>query len=88
MTEDTIKNDANDVLFGIWYNISVALEMEEVVMFNVTFNDSSVIPWQLVILVDENRESHPSAAIHWHTLSLKCCIEYTSPCGDIHWFHR
>ena len=59
-----------------------------VVMFNVTFNNSSVIPWQLAILVEETGESHPPAESHWHTLSHKCWIEYTSPCDDKHWLHR
>jgi len=40
-------------------------------VFNATFNNSSVILWRLVLLVEETRvpgENHWSAASHWQTL--------------------
>jgi hypothetical protein len=48
-----------------WVRVSV-------MMFNVTFDNNSVISWWSVLLVEENRvsgENHRSAASHWQTLS-------------------
>jgi hypothetical protein len=41
-------------------------------VFNATFNNSSVISWCSVLLVEETEEpgeNHRSAASHWQTLS-------------------
>ena len=38
-------------------------------VFNSTFNNISVIPWQLALLVDEAGENHQPVASHSQTLS-------------------
>jgi hypothetical protein len=41
-------------------------------VFNATFNNISVISWQLVLLVEETRvpgEKHRPVASHWQALS-------------------
>jgi len=41
-------------------------------VFNVTFNNISVITWKSVLLVEEirvPRENHRNATSHWQTLS-------------------
>jgi len=41
-------------------------------VFNATFNNISVISWQLVLLVEETGipgENHRPTASHWQTLS-------------------
>jgi hypothetical protein len=53
-------------------------------VFNVTFNNISVISWRSVLLEEETevpRENHRPATSHWQTLShnVNCYIEYTSP---------
>jgi len=43
-----------------------------VMVFNATFNNISVIPWQPILLVEETRvprENYRPAASHWQTLS-------------------
>jgi hypothetical protein len=52
-----------------------------VVGFNATFNNTSVILWWSVLLVEETEVpgiNHRPAASHWQTLSHSC-IECTSP---------
>ena len=39
-------------------------------VFNVTFNNISVISWKSVLLMEETGENHRPAASHWQTLSL------------------
>ena len=51
-----------------WYNIGLVWFM----LFNVTFNNISVISWRSVLLVEENGvpgENHRPASSHWQTLS-------------------
>ena len=46
--------------------------MVRVMVFNVTFNNVSVISWRSVLLAEETRvpgENHQSAVNHWQTLS-------------------
>jgi hypothetical protein len=38
-------------------------------VFNVTFNNISVISWRSVLLVEETGENHLPVASHWQTLS-------------------
>jgi hypothetical protein len=38
-------------------------------VFNVTFNNISIISWRSVLLVEETRENHQPAAGHGQTLS-------------------
>ena len=38
-------------------------------VFNATFNNISVIPWRLVLLVEETEENHRPAVGHWQNLS-------------------
>ena len=48
-------------------------------VFNITFNNISVISKRLVLLVEETRvpgENHGHDVSHWQTLS-----HYTSPCA-------
>ena len=40
-----------------------------VMVFNVTFNNISVISWQSVLLEEETGENHRPVASHWSTLS-------------------
>jgi len=50
-------------------------------VFNATFNNSSVISWQSVLSVGEtggSGENHLPVASHWQTLSI---MVYTSPCS-------
>jgi len=37
--------------------------------FNTTFNNISVMSWQLVLMVEETEENHQPVAIHYQTLS-------------------
>jgi hypothetical protein len=49
------------------------MEMGIVFLCNATFNNSSVISWQSILLVEEtgvHRENHWLVASHWQTLSL------------------
>jgi hypothetical protein len=51
-------------------------------MFNVTFNNSSAISWQVVLLVEVigvPREKYTDLPQISDTHFRKCCIEYTSP---------
>ena len=48
-------------------------------VFNATFNNSSVILWQSVLLVEEirvPRENHLPVASHWQTLSHNVAFSY------------
>jgi len=45
---------------GLWGTIMV---------FNVTFNNISMISWRSVLSVEETGENHPPAASHRQTLS-------------------
>jgi len=50
-------------------------------VFNIFFNNISVMSWRLVLLMEETGlpgENHRPAASYWQTLS-QCCIEYISP---------
>ena len=38
-------------------------------VFNVTFNNISVISWRTVLLVEEAGENHRPAASHWQNVS-------------------
>ena len=38
-------------------------------VFNVTFNNISIISWRSVLLVEETRENHQPATSHEQTLS-------------------
>ena len=47
-----------------------------VMVFNATFNNTLVILWLSVLLVQKTRvpgENHRPAASHWQTLSHECC---------------
>jgi hypothetical protein len=68
-------------------------------VFNVTFNNISVISWRSFLLVEETvlpEENHWPATSHWQTLSHNVVLEDTSPwtgfelnlSGDWHWLHR
>ena len=51
------------------------------IVFNMTFNNISVISWRSVLLVEEigvPGENHWPVVSHWQTLSHNC-IEYTPP---------
>ena len=50
----------------IWDILAVRVN---VIVFNVTFNNISVISWWSVLLVEETGENHRSVASHWQTLS-------------------
>jgi len=65
-------------------------------MFNVTFNNISVISWWSVLLVEETggpRENHRPVASHWQTLSHNAVhlslieIRNHNIRGDRHWLH-
>jgi len=45
--------------------------MDDIMLFNATFDNISVISWRSVLLVEETgipRENHRPAASHWQTL--------------------
>ena len=51
-------------------------------VFNVTFNNISVISWRSVLMVEGNRSAWRKPLTCRKSLTsfnLKCCIEYTSP---------
>ena len=53
-----------------------------VMVFNVTFNNISVISWRSVLLVEETRvflENYRPIASNCKNLNIYGCIEYTSP---------
>ena len=53
-----------------------------VMVFNVTFNNISVISWRSVLLVEETRvflENYRPIASNCKNLNTYGCIEYTSP---------
>jgi len=58
----------NDVCFGV-YQSSLMVRVKG---FNATFNNISVMSWQLVLSVEEGvvpGENHRPVASHWQTLS-------------------
>jgi hypothetical protein len=62
-------------------------------VFSATFNNIWVILWQSVLLVEETRENHWSAASHWQILSHNVVsstprlsgIQTHNVSGDSHW---
>ena len=66
---NTIKDKINEDKFNLVM----------VMVFNVTFNNISVISWQSLLLVGETGvpwENHRPAASHWQTIS-QSCIKFT-----------
>jgi hypothetical protein len=68
-------------------------------VFSATFNNISVISWQLVLLLEETGvpgENHQPAASHWQTLSPNVVlstphmssIQTHNVSSDSHWLHR
>jgi len=67
-------------------------------VFNATFNNISVISWQLVLLVEKtwvSRENNRPVASHWQTLSQNVVsstprqsgVQTHNVSGDRHWLH-
>jgi hypothetical protein len=75
--------DHNDIIQVKYLIRSIPLGVR-VMVFYSTFNNTSVISWQSVLLVEEiwvPRENHQTATNHWQTLShhVVLTIEYTLP---------
>jgi hypothetical protein len=52
------------MVYGIRSSVILLLPL-----FNVSFNNISVISWRSVLLVEGTRENHQPVASHWQTLS-------------------
>jgi hypothetical protein len=71
VTSSRGKAGENSKVYKIWYGGGV-------MMFNITFNNISVISWQSVLLVEETGENHQPAKSHWLTWSHN--VVSSTPC--------
>jgi len=92
-------SNRTDNLTPLLMFIIVKLIRVMVMVFSATFNNISVISWQLVLLLEETGvpgENHQPAASHWQTLShnvvlstpYMSSIQTHNVSGDSHWLHR
>ena len=48
----------------VWYRVYLAISGVRVMVFNVTFNNISVISWRSVLLMEETGGNHRPAKLH------------------------
>ena len=57
-------------IYLVWYGKDIYYwEKVRVMVFNITFNNISVISWRSILLMEKTGENHRHAASHWWTLS-------------------
>ena len=72
----SLKAILMELFYGL-YTLIYPYYLMGVMVFNVNFNNISVISWRSVLLVEETRvpgENHQPAASHWQTLSHNVII--------------
>ena len=81
---------------GNWQNFFTKSCIENTVLwmggwvkvFDVTFNNISIIPWWSVLLMEETEENHWSQITDkLYHIMFNCCIEYSSPERDLNSQH-
>jgi hypothetical protein len=83
--KDWLEKTVNVIYFSyafdyIWKFWPKQQGLVRVMVFNVTFNNISVMSWKSVLLVEEarvHRENHWPVTSHWQTLSYNVVFEYT-----------
>jgi hypothetical protein len=80
-----IKHNFTPKELKAYYAIHCKYHTMRVMVFNATFNNTSVQSWQSAILVEETRvpgENHRPAVSHWQTLSHNV-VSHTSRLNGI-----
>ena len=84
------------IIAGNWQNFITKSCIENTLLwmggwvkvFDITFNNISIIPWWSVLLMEETGENHwPQITDKLYHLMFNCCIEYSSPERDLNSQH-